>query len=153
MSIRHTRATSNTPLLHHLGNLFFLPLTLYYRHHPPNYWLESQEEAEVFENIKNRDGRVVGFDASKITAVIAKAGKATGEFDDREAKNLTGKVLNLVHELPLVSLPEVEEIQGIVERVLLDSPFYQTAKAVYPVSRTTCPNQEYFDQGQCRSGG
>jgi len=83
----------------------------------------------VFENIKKRDGRVVPFDSSKITSAIAKAGKATGEFEDREAKKLTLRVLTLAHELRLGPLPEVEEIQDIVERVLLDSPFYKTAKA------------------------
>ena len=32
----------------------------------------------MFEKIKKRDGRVVEFDSPKITAAIAKAGKATG---------------------------------------------------------------------------
>jgi len=83
----------------------------------------------VFENIKKRDGRVVEFDSPKITAAIAQAGKATGEFEEREAKKLTLRVITLAHELRLDPSPEVEEIQDIVERVLLDSPFYKTAKA------------------------
>ena len=83
----------------------------------------------MFENIKKRDGRFVGFDSSKITVAMSKAGKATSEFGDKEAKSLTLKVLSLAHELHLGSLPEVEEIQDLVERVLLDSPFYKTAKA------------------------
>ncbi len=83
----------------------------------------------MFENIKKRDGRVVDFDSSKITVAIAKAGDATGEFDEREARKLTLRVLTLAHELRLGNLPEVEEIQDIVERVLLDSPYYKTAKA------------------------
>jgi anaerobic ribonucleoside-triphosphate reductase len=83
----------------------------------------------MFENIKKRDGRIVKFEASKITSAIASAGKATGEFDDREARKLTLRVLTLAHELRLGPLPEVEEIQDIVERVLLDSPYYRTAKA------------------------
>ena len=83
----------------------------------------------MFEEIKKRDGRVVEFDSTKITAAIIKAGKATGEFGEKEAKKLTLRVLTLAHELRLGSLPDVEEIQDIVERVLLDSPFYKTAKA------------------------
>jgi ribonucleoside-triphosphate reductase len=83
----------------------------------------------VFEEIKKRDGRVVEFDSSKITAAIAKAGKATGEFDEREARKLTLRALTLAHELRLGLVPDVEGIQDIVERVLLDSPFYKTAKA------------------------
>ena len=83
----------------------------------------------MFEEIKKRDGRVVPFDSSKITSAIAQAGKASGEFGQREAKKLTLRVLTLAHELRLGPCPEVEEIQDIVERVLLDSPFYKTAKA------------------------
>jgi len=84
---------------------------------------------DVFEKIKKRDGRILDFDSSKITAAIANAGKATAEFDDREARKLTLRVLTLAHELQLGPIPEVEEIQDIVERVLLDSPFYKSAKA------------------------
>jgi len=83
----------------------------------------------LFEQIKKRDGRVQAFDSSNITAAIAKAGEVTGEFEGREAKKLTLKVLTLAHELKLGPSPEVEEIQDIVERVLLDSPFHRTAKA------------------------
>jgi anaerobic ribonucleoside-triphosphate reductase len=83
----------------------------------------------VFGEIKKRDGRVVEFDSLKITAAISKAGKATGEFEEREARKLTLRVLTLAQELRLEPIPEVEEIQDIVERVLLDSPFYKTAKA------------------------
>ena len=83
----------------------------------------------MFEQIKKRDGRVVEFDSSKITAAIAKAGKATDEFSEREARKLTLRVLTLSHDMRLGPMPEVEEIQDIVERVLLDSPFYKTAKA------------------------
>jgi ribonucleoside-triphosphate reductase (formate) len=85
--------------------------------------------SDVLEKIKKRDGRVVEFNSPKITAAITKAGKATGEFEEREARKLTLRVLTLAHELRPGPVPEVEEIQDIVERVLLDSPFYKTAKA------------------------
>ncbi|MEE4262236.1 MAG: ribonucleoside triphosphate reductase, partial [Desulfobacteraceae bacterium] len=83
----------------------------------------------MLEKIEKRDGRIVEFDSSKITAAIAKAGSATGEFDDREARKLTLRVLTLAHEMRPGPTPEVEEVQDIVERVLLDSPYYKTAKA------------------------
>jgi len=83
----------------------------------------------VFEQIKKRDGRIVEFDSTKITAAIAKAGNATGEFGEREARKLTLRVLTLAHEMRLGDQPEVEEIQDIVEHVLLDSPYHATAKA------------------------
>jgi ribonucleoside-triphosphate reductase len=83
----------------------------------------------VFEQIKKRDGRIVEFDSTKITAAVAKAGQATGEFAERDARKLTLRVLTLAHELRLGPLPEVEEVQDIVEHVLLESPYHRTAKA------------------------
>ncbi|MCP3900752.1 MAG: ribonucleoside triphosphate reductase, partial [Desulfobacteraceae bacterium] len=83
----------------------------------------------MFEKIKKRNGKVVEFDSSKISDAIAKSGEATGEFEKREAQKLTLKVITLARDLRLSAIPEVEEIQDIVERILLDSPFYKTAKA------------------------
>ena len=83
----------------------------------------------MFEQIKKRNGRIDEFDPSKITVAIAKSGEATGAFEEREARKLTLRVLTLAHELRLGPIPEVEEIQDIVERVLLDSPFHGAAKA------------------------
>jgi len=82
----------------------------------------------MFTKIRKRDGRIVEFDAEKITNAIAKAGKATGEFDREIAKKLTLKVLNLAQQL-IHGIPTVEEIQDIVEEVLLTSPYRKTAKA------------------------
>ena len=75
----------------------------------------------MIEEIKKRDGRIVEFDSSKITAAIAKAGQATGEFGERDAKKMTLRVLTLAHELRLGPSPDVEEIQDIVERVLTNA--------------------------------
>jgi len=83
----------------------------------------------MFESVRKRDGRFAEFDSSKINTAIAQAGKATGEFGERDARKLTLRVLTLAHEMRLTELPEVEEIQDIVERVLLDSPFHKSAKA------------------------
>ncbi|MBU0971505.1 MAG: ribonucleoside triphosphate reductase [Proteobacteria bacterium] len=83
----------------------------------------------MFEQIKKRDGRVAEFDPTKITHALVKAGDATGEFNGRDAQKLTLKVLTLARDLQLGPVPDIEEIQDIVERVLLDSPFYKTAKA------------------------
>jgi len=91
--------------------------------------MKAETMPDMFKKIKKRNGRVVGFDSSKITAAIAKAGQATGEFGEREARKLTLRVLTLAHELQPGPVPDVEEIQDIVERVLLDSPYYKTAKA------------------------
>ena len=83
----------------------------------------------MFENIRKRDGRIVPFDAERITSAIAKAGQATGEFDRETAKKLTIKVLSLAQEIIKDDIPSVEQIQDIVEEVLITSPYLKTAKA------------------------
>jgi len=83
----------------------------------------------MFEEIRKRDGRVVPFDASKITTAIRKAGDASGEFGEVEAKKMTLQVLSLAKIMFSDTTPDVEEVQDVVERVLLDSPFYSAAKA------------------------
>ena len=60
----------------------------------------------MFKKIKKRDGSIVEFDSSKITSAIARAGKATNEFGEREARQLTLRVLNLAHNRVLVQFPK-----------------------------------------------
>lgn len=79
--------------------------------------------------IRKRDGRLVKFNAEKITNAIAKAGAATGEFDIKEARKLTIKVLNLAEKLFDGKILSVEEIQDVVEEVLLQTPYRKTAKS------------------------
>ncbi|MFA5180290.1 MAG: ribonucleoside triphosphate reductase [Syntrophales bacterium] len=79
--------------------------------------------------IRKRDGRLVKFNAEKITKAIAKAGAATEEFDAKVAKKLTIKVLSLAEKLFDGEIMTVEEVQDIVEEVLLDSLYRRTAKA------------------------
>ncbi|MBN2831095.1 MAG: ribonucleoside triphosphate reductase [Candidatus Omnitrophica bacterium] len=84
---------------------------------------------EGFKGIVKRGGEKVNFNARKITDAIAKAGLATGEFQEDTAKMLTIKVLSLAGQLGLGDTPTVEQIQDIVEEVLLASPYKKTAKA------------------------
>ncbi len=79
--------------------------------------------------IRKRDGRLVKFNAEKITNAIARAGAATGEFDERTARKLTIRVLNVAEKLYDGNIMTVEDAQDIVEEVLLDSPYRKTAKA------------------------
>ena len=75
----------------------------------------------MFSHIKKRDGRIVEFDSSKITSAITRAGKVTGEFGEKEAKNLTLGVLDYIHQLRISPIPGMEEIQDSVERILFNS--------------------------------
>jgi ribonucleoside-triphosphate reductase len=83
----------------------------------------------MFTEIEKRDGNKAAFKAEKITSAIAKAGKATGEFDEKVAKRLTIKVLNLSQQVIGDKVPTVEEVQDIVEEILLSSTYRKTAKA------------------------
>jgi len=82
-----------------------------------------------FTTITKRDGSVAEFDAAKIKSALLKAGKATGEFEEREARRLTMQVLSLAKAVHLPDAPDVEGVQDVVEQVLLDSSFRATAKA------------------------
>ncbi|MFA7253168.1 MAG: ribonucleoside triphosphate reductase [Patescibacteria group bacterium] len=82
----------------------------------------------MFTKIRKRNGKLVDFDAEKIATVIAKAGKAAGEFDEAVAKKLADKVLREAPEKIRRKIPTVEEIQDIVEDVLLTSKYKATAR-------------------------
>jgi len=89
----------------------------------------SWEGAEVFVSIKKRNGVIVPFRSDKITTAIARAGEATGEFDEEAAQRLTLRVLNLAQLALPGGIPSVEQVQDIVEEVLLSSQYRRTAKA------------------------
>ncbi|MBR6259391.1 MAG: anaerobic ribonucleoside triphosphate reductase, partial [Oscillospiraceae bacterium] len=83
----------------------------------------------AIETIKKRDGRIVPFDSQKITDAIIKAFTATYRQDsDETAAELTDKVVAIL-EVENCETPEVEHIQDIVERVLMDNGYISTAKA------------------------
>ncbi len=83
----------------------------------------------MFKKIIKRKGVEVNFDSQKITAALVKAGKATGEFNQKLAEKLTLRVLSLAQSTIKDKTPTVENVQDIVEEVLLASPYKQTAKA------------------------
>ncbi len=89
----------------------------------------AEPGARPFVAVRKRDGRRVPFDAEKITSAILRAGRATGEFSDRTASHLSLKVLELLQNMTWDDDPTVEKIQDVVETVLLNSPFKETAKA------------------------
>ena len=83
----------------------------------------------MFVSIKKRNGLVVPFRPDKITTAIARAGNATGEFDEEAAGRLSLRVLSLAQLALPGDVPSVEQIQDIVEEVLLSSQYKRTAKA------------------------
>ncbi len=91
--------------------------------------MKEKRENMPLKNIKKRNGEVKNFDSQKITNAILKAGEATNEFHKDVATDLTLKVLSIAETLFQKELPDVENIQDIVERVLLDSTYKKAAKA------------------------
>ncbi len=83
----------------------------------------------MFQKIKKRNNETVPFEDEKIAIAIAKAGKATGEFEIEEARKLKDEVLVEAKEKIKNRIPRIEEIQDIVEDVLLHSRYKKTAKA------------------------
>jgi ribonucleoside-triphosphate reductase len=84
----------------------------------------------VFTEIRKRDGRIVPFDAEKITDAIFKAAKAVGGENRKIAENLTNQVVKELAKLGYNGvIPTVEEVQDVVEKVLIENGHARTAKA------------------------
>lgn len=88
------------------------------------------EEELPFTEIEKRDGRIVDFDAEKITQAIFKAARAVGGEDYQLAREVTREVVEYLAAQKLPGLhPTVEEIQDVVEKVLIERGHARTAKA------------------------
>ncbi len=81
-------------------------------------------------NIRKRDGRIVAFEADKITFAIFKALRATGKPNRMLAQDLMLDVLNQLGSFSKIDfLPSVEEVQDVVEQILFKNQFFDVAKA------------------------
>jgi ribonucleoside-triphosphate reductase len=90
--------------------------------------LEAQPTAAPASVVK-RSGAEITFDAEKIRSAIARAGRASGEFDEFEAALLTSQAMKVLqHRFPQ-SAPHIEEIQDVVEQVLISANHFGTARA------------------------
>lgn len=80
--------------------------------------------------VVKRSGRVVKFDEKKIAKAVEKAFLETGEGGAKEAVKVADKVAKLISKgAKRGYVPEIEEIQDMVERVLMILDFEETAKA------------------------
>ena len=84
----------------------------------------------LFEKVVKRDGRVVPFDAEKITYAVFRALRAAEQPDREEAQRVTEVVLrHLSMRLKPGELPRVEDIQDLAEYALFETKHFQAAKA------------------------
>jgi ribonucleoside-diphosphate reductase alpha chain len=79
--------------------------------------------------IRKRDDRIVNFDQKKITNAIRKALTATKQANGELAKELSDSVVKLVSERFAGKIPNVENIQDIVEEALVKNGYVDVAKA------------------------
>ncbi|MEO0093785.1 MAG: adenosylcobalamin-dependent ribonucleoside-diphosphate reductase, partial [candidate division WOR-3 bacterium] len=91
----------------------------------------------MIKKVIKRDGRVVQFLPEKIRNAIIKALQAT-QKPEKIAESLAQKVLDQIEQKFPKRTPSVENIQDIVEQVLIESGFADTAKAyiLYRQKRT-----------------
>lgn len=80
--------------------------------------------------IRKRDGSVVPFNGDKITEAIWKAVKAVGGHDRGRAEQLKELVIKEIEKTRHENeIPEVEEVQDMVEKVLIEEGHAKVAKA------------------------
>ena len=83
----------------------------------------------MFSTIRKRNGDVVAFQPEKITRAIFKAANAVGGRDWAMAEDLTNQVVALATEQYPDGTVDVESIQDLVEKVLIENGHAKTAKA------------------------
>jgi hypothetical protein len=90
---------------------------------------EEIPKESIFQSIKKRNGTVVAFDKKKITNAIYTAAKAIGGDDRELAEKLANEVVLFLYTLKGNKVPEIEEVQDAVEKILIESGHARTAKA------------------------
>ncbi|MFA6888973.1 MAG: ATP cone domain-containing protein, partial [Candidatus Woesearchaeota archaeon] len=83
----------------------------------------------AIEKVQKRSGDVVPFDKTKITRAIFRAAQSVGGNDVIQAQMITTNVMNILEQQFLDTVPTVEEIQDIIEKVLIETGHAKTAKA------------------------
>lgn len=80
-------------------------------------------------HIRKRDGKIEKFSKEKVTWAIFKAARAVGGNDWSIAENLTNQVIDTAKLRHNDDIVDVEAIQDIVEKVLIENGHAKTSKA------------------------
>jgi ribonucleoside-triphosphate reductase len=84
----------------------------------------------MVKKIRKRDGSVVLFQKHKIAEAIWKAVRAVGGQNKKRTLELADLVVDMIDEkYGDLGIPNVEEVQDIVEKILIEEGHSQTAKA------------------------
>jgi thiol-disulfide isomerase/thioredoxin len=80
--------------------------------------------------VRKRDGRIVPFDKEKITEAIWKAAQSVDGKDHALSAALADEVAKIINSrFDESNMPEIEDIQDIVEKVLVENGHFRTAKS------------------------
>ncbi len=88
----------------------------------------AEKADSVISKVIKRDGSVVEFDQEKITNAIFKAADAVGGNDRKTAEKLSRMVVLILEKRFTEKIPNVEDVQNIVEEVLIKEGHAKTAK-------------------------
>ena len=87
--------------------------------------MNDSHDARMPAHIYKRDGSKAVFDAQRIQRALTAAGQASGEFAAAQGAALTAAVLaRLLSHATL----DVEQVQDLAERVLMDAGYFDTAR-------------------------
>ena len=90
----------------------------------------AENNIKKLRRVKKRTGEIVAFDENKIAQAISKAIIATDEGNGEKSKHLSNKVVQILKgKIKQDEIPNVEQIQDIVEQVLISQELVKTAKA------------------------
>jgi len=90
----------------------------------------ATQVARLPARISRRDGSQAPFDSDRILSAIQRAGEASGEFAEDEARLLTSQVIKVLsHGHFAEGVPDIERIQDIVEQTLIAANHLRTARA------------------------
>ncbi len=86
--------------------------------------------ANKITKIQKRDGTIVDFDQIKITNAIFKAITASGQGDGIRSKRISARVVQILNRrFKKDEIPNIEQIQDIIEEVLVLEGLVETTKA------------------------
>lgn len=85
----------------------------------------------AIKKIQKRDGRIADFDQEKITEAIWKAAQNVGGKNRKQAEKISKQVTSLLEVFfkDESKIPNVEQIQDLVEKILMEDGHAKTAKA------------------------
>jgi len=106
--------------------------------------IELENPLNKITQVKKRDGSIVLFNQKRIADAIFKAARAVGGHDRKTAEELSDKVVELLNKQFEGKIPDIEDIQDLVEKVLIESGHAKVAKAyiLYRSARSKAREKE-----------